>query len=112
VVLALATGNMEIKEIRQLFLLALAKVESLQEIGVKRRLCKPQDISGLKTEVDKLHTSLDLMIFKASDHFETLSELMRSCGSICCVEVVKPGSIDSFYECGSCPIPMFEEAFL
>ncbi|WP_201317538.1 hypothetical protein [Paenibacillus sp. EPM92] len=105
-------GNMEIKEVRQLFLLALAKIESLQAIGVENKLCEPQDLSELKLEIDQIQTSLDLMTFKASDHFKFLSELIRSCGLICCMKVVQPNSLMMFFQCSSCPIFQFEEAFL
>ncbi|MEK5165819.1 hypothetical protein NYE69_26215 [Paenibacillus sp. FSL R5-0527] len=108
----MARVNMEIKEVRQCFQKALAKVESLQAIGVEHGLCAPQDLSELKSEIDKIHNSLDLMTFKANGHFHKLSELMRSCGSICCKKVVQPNSLMIFIQCSSCPILEFEEAFL
>lgn len=108
----MARVNMEIKEVRQCFQKALAKVESLQAIGVEHGLCAPQDLSELKSEIDKIHKSLDLMTFEANGHFHKLSELMRSCGSICCKKVVQPNSLMMFFQCSSCPILEFEEAFL
>lgn len=108
----MAKGNVDIKEVRQLFLLTLAKIESLQTIGAESKLCKPQDLSELKLEIDQIRTSLDLMTFKASDHYRIFSDLMRSCGLICCKKVVQPNSLMMFFQCSSCPIFQFEEAFL
>lgn len=103
---------MQVKEERQLFQLALGKVETLIAIGVEYRLCKPQDLSKLKEEVNYLRTSQDLRDFKASASFVELSELMRSCGSICCKKVVKPNDLMMFFRCNSCPLLKFEETFL
>lgn len=111
-VLALKRGNMEIKEIRKLYLEALDKVEELHAIGGKQRVSKPQDLSVLRSEIEKLEKSLDLMKFEANGHLEQLTELMRSCGSICCKKVVTPGSFEMIFKCAECPIFKFEGAIL
>lgn len=108
----MANSNMEIEEVRQLYLQALSKVEELQTIGVKYRICRPQNLSELRSEIDKLQTSLDLSEFEANGHFEKLSELLRSCGAVCCKKIMKPGSFEMIFKCAECPIFKFEEAFL
>jgi hypothetical protein len=110
--LALTSGKMEIKEIRGLYLKALDKVEELNLIGGKQCLSKSPDFSKLRTEIQKIENSLDLMAFKASGYLAQLTELMRTCGLICCKKVVKPGSFEMIFKCAVCPIFLFEETFL
>lgn len=104
--------RMAINDLQHEYMAILEKAEFLHSIGVKNGICDPYNMTELKERVTMIRDYQSLLSFKANGYFEQLSEVTRLCGSVCCRLIVKPGSLQQFFACPSCPIYKFEESFV
>ncbi|GMK39081.1 hypothetical protein PCCS19_21350 [Paenibacillus sp. CCS19] len=104
--------KLAVSDVQREYLAVLERVEELRNLGVKKLIYTPLNLTELKLQIESIRDSDSLMSFRTNGYLDQLTNLTRACGLVCCRYVIKPGSPMQFFSCSSCPIEKFESSYL